>query len=197
MSKIKWLVDPAHSQISFKVRHLMISTVTGHFRHFTVEAETATDDFTTTSRIVFTADVDSVDTGNGQRDADLRSNNFFDASKFPTLHFKSTRYEGDDEVAKVYGELTIKDVTRPVVLEIEHGGIVVDPYGQTKAGFTLHTKISRKEFGLSWSATTKAGHVVVGDEVKIQAEIQLVKQEPKTSENISKEHKSRLNSEIL
>jgi polyisoprenoid-binding protein YceI len=186
MSKSKWLVDPAHSQISFKVRHLMITTVTGYFKEFSVEVETDSDDFTTASRIVFTANVASIDTGSTQRDQHLRSADFFDVNNHPQLMFVGTQYEGNDEEGKIYGELTIKEVTKPVMLNIEHAGIVVDPYGQTKAGFTLQTRISRKEFGLTWSATTEAGHIVVGDEIKIMGEIQLIKQAAEPSLQSSK-----------
>jgi polyisoprenoid-binding protein YceI len=189
MSKSKWLVDPAHSQISFKVRHLMITTVTGYFKEFSVEVETDSDDFTTASRIVFTAEVASIDTGSTQRDQHLRSADFFDVNNHPQLKFVGTRYEGNDEEGKISGELTIKEVTKPVMLNVEHAGIVVDPYGQTKAGFTLQTRISRKEFGLTWSATTEAGHIVVGDEIKIMGEIQLVKQAAEPSLHSSKSYK--------
>lgn len=172
----QWKVDAAHSEIQFKVKHLMITTVTGHFRQFDLEAETETEDFSTAKKINFTADIDSIDTNNEQRDAHLKSPDFFNAEQHNQLRFAGVNYEANGDEAKLHGELTIKDVTKPVTLNIEFGGIVVDPYGQTKAGFTINGKISRKEFGLTWNAMTEAGQVVVADDIKINAEIQLVKQ---------------------
>lgn len=154
----------------------MISTVTGYFRKFYCEAETETEDFNTASKILFTAEVASIDTANQQRDHHLKSADFFDAETFGEIKFVGTKYEGGSTEGKITGELTIRDVTKPITLFVEHGGIVKDPYGQTKAGFTLEAKISRKEFGLVYNAFTEAGSVVVGDEVKISAEIQLIKQ---------------------
>lgn len=170
-----WKVDPMHSEVQFKVKHLMITTVTGYFKQFDVEAETATDDFSSASQIAFTADINSIDTNNEQRDAHLKSEDFFNAAEFSKITFVGKRYEGNGE-AKLHGDLTIKGITRPVTVDVEFGGIVVDPYGQTKAGFTVNGKISRKEFGLTWNAVTEAGSVVVSDDIRLQAEIQLVKQ---------------------
>lgn len=177
MSTIKWTIDPAHSEITFKVKHLMISTVTGQFKNFSLEGETETNDFNTAKKIEFTADVDSIDTNNEQRDAHLKSADFFKAEEHPQIKFSGKKYEADGDEGKVYGDLTIAGTTKPVILNIDFGGIVVDPYGQTKAGFTVTGKISRKEFGLTWNAVTEAGNIVVGDEIKINAEIQLVKQQ--------------------
>lgn len=171
-----WKIDPTHSEVQFKVKHLMITTVTGSFNEFEASVTTETDDFTTVSQIEFTAPVNSISTNNAQRDEHLKSADFFDAASFPELTFKSTRVEGSGDELKIYGDLTIKDVTKPVVLNAEFGGIVVDPYGQTKAGFTVSGKISRKEFGLTWSAVTEAGQVVVSDEIKLSIEAQFVKQ---------------------
>jgi len=172
----KWKIDTAHSEIQFKVKHLMITTVTGHFRQFDLNVDTDSDDFTTAKKIEFTAEINSIDTNNSQRDAHLKSADFFNAEEYSKLKFVGAKYEANDDEAKLYGDLTIKNITRPVILNVEHGGIVDDPYGQTKAGFTVNGKISRKDFGLTWSAVTEAGQVVVGDEIKIQAEVQLVKQ---------------------
>lgn len=177
---ILWKIDPSHSEIQFKVKHLMITTVTGYFKKFDLEVETGTEDVHTASRIVFTADIDSIDTNNAQRDTHLKSPDFFHAEEHGQLRFNGTKYEvqGEGE-ALLHGELTIRGVTRPVTLRVEFGGMVVDPYGQTKAGFTVSGKVSRKEFGLTWNAVTEAGSVVVSDEIKIQAEVQLVKQAEK------------------
>jgi polyisoprenoid-binding protein YceI len=173
----KWGVDPVHSEVQFKVRHLMITTVTGYFKKYNIEVETTKDeDFTTATKILFTADINSIDTNNAQRDTHLRSADFFNADEHPEVKFEGRRYEGSEETAKLHGDLTIRGTTKPIVLNVEHAGIVVDPYGNTKAGFTIDGKISRKEFGLTWNAVTEAGQVVVSDEIRIHCEIQLVKQ---------------------
>ena len=171
-----WKLDPTHSEVQFKVKHLMITTVTGYFKQFDLEVETEGDDFTKASRIDFTADIDSIDTNNQQRDTHLKSADFFDAATHGQLRFVGNKYETDGEEGKLHGELTIRGTTKPVTIKVEFGGIVVDPYGQTKAGFTVSGKVSRKEFGLTWSAVTEAGQVVVSDDIRIHCEIQLVKQ---------------------
>ncbi|HSV10278.1 MAG TPA: YceI family protein [Hanamia sp.] len=175
MSLTKWSLDPTHSEVSFKVKHLMISTVTGQFKKFSLEGETETDDFNTSKKIQFSADIDSIDTNNEQRDAHLKSADFFNAPQHPKIVFSGIKYEGAED-GKLYGDLTIAGITRPVTLNVEFGGIVVDPYGQTKAGFTVTGKISRKEFGITYGAVTETGGVLLGDEIKVNAEIQLVKQ---------------------
>jgi polyisoprenoid-binding protein YceI len=154
----------------------MISTVTGQFRNFNVTAETEGADFSKPANVNVTIDVSSIDTNNEQRDNHLKSEDFFNTAKHNELIFKSTKYEANGEGAKLYGDLTIQNHTKNVVLDVEPGGIVVDPYGQTKAGFTVSGKISRKEFGLTWNAVTEAGGVVVGDDIKFNGEIQLIKQ---------------------
>lgn len=172
-----WKIDTAHSEIQFKVKHLMITTVTGYFKNFNLEVITENDDFATAKKIAFTADINSIDTNNAQRDQHLKSADFFNADEHAQMEFNGTKYEADGDEAKLYGDLTIKGVTKPVVLNVEYGGIVTDPYGQTKAGFTINGKISRKEFGLTWSAVTEAGQVVVSDDIRIHGEVQLVKEE--------------------
>ncbi|PSR52175.1 hypothetical protein AHMF7605_00895 [Adhaeribacter arboris] len=177
MATTKWAVDPMHSEVQFKVKHLMITTVTGYFQKFNVEAETEDDQFTRAKSVVFTADVNFISTNNEQRDTHLKSADFFDAENHGEIRFVADKYEnagGDDY--KLHGTLTIRGISKPLVVNVEFGGIVVDPYGQTKAGFTVTGKISRKEFGLTWNAVTEAGSVVVSDEIKLQAEVQLVKQ---------------------
>ena len=154
----------------------MITTVTGYFRNFDLEVETETEDFNTATRIEFTADVDSIDTNNQQRDTHLKSADFFNAEEHKQLKFVGKKYESVGDEAKLHGDLTIRGTTKPITLKVEYGGIVVDPYGQTKAGFTINGKISRKEFGLVWNAVTEAGQVVVSDDIRILAEVQLVKQ---------------------
>lgn len=172
----QWKIDPAHSEIQFKVKHLMITTVTGYFRKFDLVVETDSEnDFTTATKIEFTADVSSIDTNNEQRDTHLKSSDFFDAEQHAELKFVGKNYEGDEDEAKLSGDLTIRGVTKPISVMVEFGGIVVDPYGQTKAGFTVSGKMNRKDFGLTWNAVTEAGQIVVSDEIRIQAEIQLIK----------------------
>jgi polyisoprenoid-binding protein YceI len=173
---IKWKVDPSHTEIQFKVRHLMISTVTGTFKIFDLDVETETEDFHTIKRILFTADIDSITTNNEQRDTHLKSSDFFHAEEHPQLRFEGKKYESKGDLAKLSGNLTIRGITKPIHLSVEYGGTVRDPYGQTKAGFTVDGKINRKEFGLAWNAVTEAGGIVVSDEIKIHAEVQLVEQ---------------------
>jgi polyisoprenoid-binding protein YceI len=176
MATTKWIIDSAHSEIQFKVKHLMITTVTGYFKKFNLEVETERNDFTSATRIEFTADVDSIDTNNQQRDTHLRSADFFDAQNHDQVRFVGKKYEKTGDTVQLHGDLTIRDITKPITVKVEPAGTVVDPYGQTKAGFAIEGKISRKEFGLMWNAVTEAGSVVVSDEIKIICEIQLVKQ---------------------
>jgi polyisoprenoid-binding protein YceI len=175
-TKTTWKIDPAHSEIQFKVKHLMITTVTGYFRTFDATVETVGDDFTKATKIEFTADINSIETNNEMRDTHLKSADFFDADNHAQLKFVGKSYQTNGEEATLTGDLTIRGITKPVTLKVEFGGTIVDPYGQTKAGFTLDTKVSRKEFNLMWNGMTEAGQVVVSDEVKIHCEVQLVKQ---------------------
>jgi len=169
-------IDPAHSEILFKVRHLMISNVTGSFKKFDATLESEADDFSD-AKVSFEADVDSIDTSNAQRDGHLKSDDFFSADKFPKLTFVSTgiKKSGEDEY-KLDGDLTIRDITKNVTLDVTYNGMMVDPWGQTKAGFEITGKINRKEFGLKWHAVTETGSVLAGDEVKLVLNVQMVKQ---------------------
>ncbi|MDQ3394094.1 MAG: YceI family protein [Bacteroidota bacterium] len=173
---MNWKIDPSHSEIQFKVKHLMITTITGYFKKFDLNVVTENDDFNTASKIKFTADIESIDTNNKQRDTHLKSADFFHADEHGQVHFVSKRYEGSGDEAKLHGDLTIRGITKPITLNVEHGGQVVDPYGQTKAGFSVTGKVNRKDFGLVWNAVTEAGSVVVSDEIKILCEVQLVKE---------------------
>lgn len=176
MSTTKWGLDPTHSEIAFKIRHLMVSNVSGNFGTFTASAETEEEDFST-AKISFSTEVASINTGNEQRDGHLQSADFFDAAAYPAISFESTSIEKNGEGAfKLHGHLTVKDVTKPVTLDVELGGIANDPYGNRKAGFSIEGKINRKDFGLTWNSTTEAGGLLVGEDVKIAAEIQVVKQ---------------------
>jgi polyisoprenoid-binding protein YceI len=176
MATTKWALDASHSELLFKVKHLMISTVTGHFGQFNATVETTDNDFTT-ANIDFTADVNSIYTNNEQRDAHLKNSDFFDADNHPQIIFKSDRLQkvADDEY-KLEGILTMKGNSKPVTLEVEFGGITVDPWGNTRAGFTVTGKINRMDFGISFGAVTETGGLLLGDEVKISANVQFVKQ---------------------
>ena len=178
-----WKIDATHSEVQFKVRHLMITTVTGYFRKFDLEVQTEDEDFTQAKRIEFTAEASSIDTNSEQRDTHLRSADFFDVEKFGQIRFTGKTLERSGEDYRLTGDLTIRGVTKPVTLNVHFGGIVIDPYGQTKAGFDVEGKISRKGFGLVWNAMTEAGQVVVGDDIRILAEIQLIKQGKTTADN--------------
>ncbi|MCC5933751.1 MAG: YceI family protein [Balneolales bacterium] len=177
MAATTWNIDPTHSEVKFKVKHLVISTVTGSFNTFAgnIEAEGDGTSFEN-AKASFTADTDSIFTNNADRDAHLKSDDFFNTEAFPKLSFESTKFEhtGDGEY-KVTGNMTIRDITKEIVLDAVHGGTVGDPYGNTKAGFEISGTINRKEFGLKWSAITEAGSVVVGDKVKLELNVQFVK----------------------
>ena len=168
--KTTWTIDPVHSEIEFKVKHMMISTVSGSFEKFEGKVETSTADFKD-AHFSFSADIDSVNTKSNDRDNHLKSDDFFGAEKHPKLTFISKSFDGE----KMVGDITIKGVTKKIELDAEYNGTVVDPYGQTKAGFELDGQISRKDFGLSWNSVTEAGNVVVGDKVRIIVSLQFIK----------------------
>lgn len=172
----KWIIDTAHSEVAFKVRHLVISTASGKFTSFEGTVEADKDDFSD-AKISFSADVNSITTGNEQRDGHLKSPDFFDAANHPKLSFVSTGVskKGSDYIVK--GDLTIKGATRPVELTVDFGGIQKDFYGRTIAGFEINGKINRQDYGLTWSAVTETGGIVVADEVKLHINTELVKQE--------------------
>lgn len=174
MSKTKWTLDPAHSEVTFKVKHMMITNVTGLLTDYAIEATTDSDDFINAD-VNFSGKLASINTGNEQRDAHLRSADFFDVEKNNEVTFKSTKVEKNGGDLKLHGNLTIKGITKPIVLDVEFGGIKKDPWGNTKAGFTVTGKLNRKDFGLNWNAALETGGVLVSDDVKIASEIQLVK----------------------
>lgn len=175
MATTKWVLDPTHSELQFKVKHLMITTVTGSFNNIKAELETESDDFEH-GRASFEAEVSSVNTSNADRDKHLITDDFFDAEKHPTLRFVSTSLTKGGDDYKLTGDLTIKDVTKPVTLNVEFGGTAVDPWGNTKAGFTISGKIKRSEWGLTYNAALETGGVMLSDEIKIAGELQFVKQ---------------------
>jgi polyisoprenoid-binding protein YceI len=173
--RTRWALDPVHSEVSFKVRHMMIANVTGMLTDYNVWVETDSEDFTH-AQVKFTGNLKSVNTGNEQRDAHLRSADFFDVDQNPEVTFQSTALRQNGNHFKIEGNLTIKGVSRPVVLDAEFGGTNKDPWGNWRAGFTVTGKLSRADLGLTWNATLESGGVLVGDEVKINAEIQLIRQ---------------------
>jgi polyisoprenoid-binding protein YceI len=169
----KWSIDPMHSEIHFKVKHLMINTVTGNFKKFEVSLEGVKEDFTD-AKIQFTADINSLDTGVEYRDTHVKGPEFFDAEKFPQLKFESTSFEKiGDTIYLLKGNLTIRETTLPIQLDVEYGGKATDFYGNTKAGFEISGKLKRKEFGLTWDGATEAGNIVLADEVKLVMNVQL------------------------
>lgn len=170
----KWTLDKAHSQVQFKVKHLMITTITGGFSSFDASVETEDEDFMT-AKITFTADVDSVSAGNPDRDKHIKSPDFFDVANYPKIKFVATKYEKLDDKGnyKLFGDLTIKDVTKNIQVDVEFAGVVQDPWGNNKAGFVITGNVNRKDFGLKWNVITEAGSLLVGEEVKIICEVQL------------------------
>ena len=175
-TKTKWVIDPMHSEIHFKAKHLVISTVTGRFDRFEATAVTNGDDFTNAA-VEFSAEVNSINTGQPDRDNHLKSADFFDAANFPRLTFKSTGLKKKSSSRlTMTGELTIRGNTKNIDLDADFGGIVTDAYGFTRAGFEMTGRVNRKEFGLHWNAITEAGSIVVADEVRLQLNIEMIKQ---------------------
>jgi polyisoprenoid-binding protein YceI len=179
-TKQKWVFDFSHSKIGFSVRHFGITETDGYFRKFEGKISTEKNDFSDLDVELF-IDVNSIDTNDEQRDGHLRSADFFDAEKYPLIHFKSTGLELiEQNVFKLHGMLTIKDKSNPVSLNLEHTGIVPkDPFGNTKAGFFIEGKINRKDWGIVWNAALDHGGFAVGDVVKITCPVQLLKVKPK------------------
>lgn len=174
MKTTKWTIDPAHSEITFKVKHLMISNVKGEFRTF--EGDIDGEDFKN-STISATIDANSIYTNNDDRDTHLKSQDFFEVEKYPKIQFKSTSIQQENRGEfKLVGNLTIKGITKEIILDTELGGFMKDPYGNEKVGFSITGKINRKDFGLNWNAALEAGGVMVGNEVTIIAEVQFAKQ---------------------
>lgn len=171
-----WKVDASHSEVGFKVKHLMITNVRGSLGQFDIEAQTQQDDFENV-KVNFIGQVASITTGSEQRDGHLMGTDFFDAENHPMISFVASgmKKKSDDEF-ELNGDLTIRGVTKPIALNVEYSGLAKDPWGQIKAGFVIEGKINRKDFGLVWNAPTETGGLLVSDEVKIHSEIQMVKQ---------------------
>lgn len=170
----KWGIDTTHSEVQFKVKHLVIATVTGFFRKFEGSVETDNEDFDG-AKVEFKIDANSIDTNQADRDAHLKSPDFFAAEQYPQIKFSNGTLAKNGDAYELVGDLTIRETTKPVKLDVEFGGVMTDPYGNVKAGFEITGKVNRKEFGLNWSAVTEAGGVVVGDEVKLNINVELVK----------------------
>jgi polyisoprenoid-binding protein YceI len=175
MATTKWALDATHSEIQFKVKHLMISKVTGQFQKFDATVETEGDDLGT-AKVSFTADVNSISTNNEQRDGHLKNSDFFDAENHPQITFVSSKLEKlDDEQYKLYGTLTMRGTSKDIVLDVEFGGMIQDPWGNTRVGFTVTGKINRKDYGVSFSMVSETGSVLLGEEVSIHAQVEFVK----------------------
>ncbi len=176
MQRTKWNLDPTHSEITFKVKHLMISNVKGEFQEFDGEIESIGEDFDQ-AKVNATVKASSVYTNNNDRDTHLRSGDFFDTEKHQVITFKGTSFEKlDDDNYRLTSLLTIKDITKEVSLDVDYGGMMKDLYGNEKAGFSFTGKLNRKDWGLNWNAALEAGGVMVSDEVRINGELQFVKQ---------------------
>jgi polyisoprenoid-binding protein YceI len=171
----KWAIDPAHSTVGFKVKHLMISNVKGSFKEFGGQAVTNGNDFSTAT-ISLSINASSIDTEAADRDTHLKSADFFDTANFPTITLDGTKLKDlGDDTYELTGELVMKGISRKVVMSVEYGGLMTDPWGNVKAGFSISGKLNRKDWGLNWNAALEAGGVLVGDEIKIVGDVQLIK----------------------
>ncbi len=173
--RTKWAIDPSHSKIGFKVKHLMISNVLGNFREFEGHVTTDGDDFSTAA-ISISLNSASIDTEMTDRDTHLKSADFFDAGNYPKITFDGSGLKDlGNDIYELTGSLVIKGVKKPVVLSVEYGGLMTDPWGNVKAGFSITGKMNRKEWGLNWNAVLEAGGVLVGEELKIIGDVELIK----------------------
>jgi polyisoprenoid-binding protein YceI len=174
--KTTWAIDPTHSEVEFKIKHLVISTVKGIFKEFTGSVEVDGEDFSTAD-FHFEANVDSIFTNQTDRDNHLKSADFFDVANFPKISFKSTAVaKKSEDTYAITGDLTVRDVTKSIQLAAEFGGVATDPYGNVKAGFEITGAINRKEFGLTFHAITEAGNIVLGEDIKLNINLQFAKQ---------------------
>lgn len=175
MTTTKWALDPTHSEIQFKVKHLMISKVTGQFEKFDASVETEDNDMST-AKVTFSADVNSISTNNEQRDAHLKNADFFDAENHPQLTFVSSKLEKvDEENYKLHGTLTMRGTSKDITLDVEYGGLITDPWGNTRTGFTINGKINRQDYGVSFGMVTETGGLLLGNDVAIHAQAEFVK----------------------
>ena len=174
MATTKWSIDPTHSEVGFKVKHMMFTNVSGKFKTYDAEITTENDDFTK-SEISFSADINSIDTNNTDRDNHLKSADFFDAENHPKLTFKSLSLTKSGDEYQLTGELTLHGITKTVKLDAEVSGLLKDPWGNTKVAMNISGKINRKDWGLNWNSALETGGVLVGEEVKLIIDLQLVK----------------------
>ena len=175
MATTKWAIDPTHSEIGFKVKHMMFTNVSGKFKNYEATITTQDDNFENAT-IEFSADINSINSNNDDRDNHLKSADFFDAEKYPKLTFKATSFTKKGDEYELTGDLTIKEITKSVKFSAEFSGLMQDPWGNTKAGLNVYGKINRKDWGLNWNSALKTGGVLVGEEVKLDIELQFVKQ---------------------
>lgn len=175
-TKEKWVIDPAHSEVGFRIKHLMISSVKGQFKQFEASIYTTGDDFMS-AEVDCWIDASSIDTNSPDRDKHLKSADFFDVEQFPQISFQSNTVENVDKDGsyELWGDLTIKGIKKKIKLDVEFGGVIKDPWGNEKAAFTINGKVNRKDWGLTWNTALEAGGVLVGDDVKISCEIQLTR----------------------
>lgn len=172
----KWAIDPTHSEIGFKVKHMMFTNVSGKISQYEATIETNGDEFGG-ANISFSGEASSITTGNPDRDTHLQSADFFDAAQYPQVEFKAASFsKAENETYSLAGDLTLHGITRPVTLSVKYGGLMKDPWGNIKAAFNISGKINRKDWGLTWNSALETGGVLVSDEVRIEAEIQLIKQ---------------------
>jgi polyisoprenoid-binding protein YceI len=176
MSTFLYNLDPTHSEIGFRIKHMMFTNVSGKFNDFNVTLSTEGEDFSS-AKISFEAQIASIDTNNADRDNHLKSADFFDAQTFPKMTFESRSInQNTDGTYTITGDLTIKDISKSVELKVEYSGFLKDPWGNTKIAVSVEGKINRKDFGLTWNAALETGGVLVGEDVRIMAELQFVKQ---------------------
>ena len=185
--KTNWKIDPVHSELTFKIKYLSISIITGFVTSFDLEVQTSGSDFGDVTDLQLTADMTSLNTNHAPRDEHLKSADFFDTENYPNLRFQGTHFQKQGQTTpsllsvfrkdyKLHGNLTIKKISKSIILEGEFGGLSTDTYGQRRAGFTVRGKISRKEFGLTWDGITDSGKLILADKVDIVGNIQLIKQ---------------------
>ncbi|HEU0137205.1 MAG TPA: YceI family protein [Flavobacterium sp.] len=176
MATTKWTIDPTHSEIGFKVKHMMFTNVSGKFEKYEGSIVTESDDFENAT-IEFSADIDSINTGNADRDTHLKSGDFFNGESNPRIQFKSSSFsKKSDNAYELAGDLTINGVTKFVQLPVEFSGLMTDPWGNTKVGLNISGKINRKDWGLNWNSALETGGVLVSDEVRLNIEVQLIKE---------------------
>ena len=175
MSTTRWAIDPTHSSVGFKVKHMMFTNVKGNFEKYEATIISDEDDFTNAS-IEFSADINSINTNNADRDTHLKSGDFFDAENHPKLTFKASSFTKSGDDYEIAGDLSMRGVTKFVKFPAEFSGLMTDPWGNTKAGLNISGKINRKDWGLNWNSALETGGVLVSEEVKLEIELQLAKQ---------------------